>query len=331
VTALAWPASKATTECVSAGADGIIRWWDARALVAGALDSLDLVVGGGLVRGLSSMAAAPMAAVSPALPPSATALLCPAAGTARLLVGTAAGAVLPVARTARPPAPRVGGALASLAGPITGLAPAHPALARAYLTAGEWAPKVWSEDARAPLAVPAEPVVVAGGGGRLRPRCTAARWSPTRPAIVYGGGDDGVVRAYDLRSRGGGGEPGGPPPPPWVCATGRAVVRGGVSALAARGCGRLLAVGGDGDGGVALVEVSAALATPAHTERGEVAAFLYREAARVRGAADRAARAARAARAGAAGPAQPPPARTGPTPAELAEYENRFLVEAGLV
>lgn len=348
VTALAWPSSKAAHECVSAGADGLVRWWDARALGGGALDSLELVGPGpasqvSLGRGLSSLSAA--AAAEPAnlaLPPlPATALLCPAAGTARVLVGTAGGAVLPVARVVRQPAPRVGTALATLSGPVAGLAPAHPALARVYVSAGEWAPKVWSEDARTHLVSPAEPQMGVSSPSSLRPRCTAARWSASRPAIVFGGGDDGVVRAYDLRARGGGGGGRGggrdddPPPPPWVAATRRPVVAGGVSCLAARGCGRLLAVGGDNDGVAVLVEVSAGLATPSHPgERGEVGAFLEREAARLRGAADRAARAARAARGGGAGPgpaaAGAPASRTGPSPAELAEYQRRFLKEAGL-
>jgi len=77
-------------------------------------------------------------------------------------------------------------------GPATGIH-RHPQaeLSDYYLSVGDWSFKIWRIGTQQPIVV-----------SPSLPSCmTVGRWSPTRPAIVFVGTDDGYLQVWDLLER----------------------------------------------------------------------------------------------------------------------------------
>jgi dynein intermediate chain 2 len=246
VAGAAWTQSKAGTEFMTAGADGVVAWWDARAL-GERLDEAPLRERG-----------APADA-----PPLAASCLeyCAAAGPAKFMVGTAGGPVLAGSRKARSPAERVAAAFAGHHGAVRALQ-RSPFFPKFFLSVGDWSARLWAEDVRAPLAAtPYRPAYLAGGA-----------WSPTRPGVFVFVGSEGELEAWDLlTSRAA----------PALTAPLAAGALTAVAAAPGARAGRLWAAGG-ADGAATVLDLSAVLAEPQGDERAAFAAMCERECGRER-------------------------------------------------
>lgn len=71
----------------------------------------------------------------------------------------------------------------------------HPTIPDVFLTCGDWCFKVW----RAGLAAP----ILTSPTDAQHPnqQITCARWSPTRPSVIFTGTSDGLVQVWDLLDR----------------------------------------------------------------------------------------------------------------------------------
>ena len=71
----------------------------------------------------------------------------------------------------------------------------HPTIPDIYLTCGDWCFKVWRAGVASPiLTSPVDPQ-------HPSQKITCARWSPTRPSVLFCGTSDGLVQVWDLLDR----------------------------------------------------------------------------------------------------------------------------------
>ena len=132
VTSLIWSNSKAGGEFFSAAADGQILWWDMRKMTA-PIDTMILDSNSVNPPRLDTMAASCLE-YDPSMPN-------------KFLVGTQQGLVLSCNRRARTPAERIMGQYDAHIGAVHALH-RHPQMPKIFLTVGDWATHIWTEDIR---------------------------------------------------------------------------------------------------------------------------------------------------------------------------------------
>ncbi|KAK9846621.1 hypothetical protein WJX81_007768 [Elliptochloris bilobata] len=235
---LAWLQGKTGTEAMTASSDGYVRWWDTRKL-AEPTEALAL-----RERGSEALMGASALAYSPA------------AGPTKFMVGTEQGVVLACNRKAKNPADRVGTAYPGHHAPITALV-RNAFQPKFFLTTGDWTARLWNEDLRVPICT--SPYAAAA--------LTAARWSPTRPAVFMVTRADGALDVWDyLASQAA---------PALVLQ----VAPCALTALRIHEAGRLAAVGA-ADGSTAILQLCEGLADLQPNEKATFSAILERETSR---------------------------------------------------
>lgn len=138
---LAWLQSKTGTEAMTVSTDGFVMWWDVRKM-AERLESMPLREKG-----------------ADALLGGVCLEYDPQAGASKFMVGTEQGLVLSCNRKAKNAADRVAGSFGGHHGPVAALR-RNPFSPKYFLSLGDWAARVWSEDVRSPL-------IVGGCGARV--------------------------------------------------------------------------------------------------------------------------------------------------------------------
>jgi dynein intermediate chain 2 len=232
-------------EFFSVGLDGRMLFWDARQLraptTAVALTSSDRA---------GSLHAATCADYDPLV-----------AGTNKILVGTAEGAVLTCSKGRAGGAPEKVSRVNAHYGPVADVA-RHAAFPKAYATIGDWGFKLFADDLRSPFFT--SPFGAAHG--------TCGRWHTTRPAILITGDSEGTLAFWDvLQSMR---EP---------AMQLKLAVSTSLLAVAPHVGGKIVAVG-DAAGAVHVVELPAVLAAGHRSEKSMVAHLFEAQWARERSA-----------------------------------------------
>lgn len=231
-------------EFFSVGADGRLMAWDARRL-SQPVDIVPLTA----AAGASSLYAGSCLDYDPMV-----------AGTSKLLVGTAEGSVLTVAKNSRAGADRISARVPAHYGPVAEVT-RHPAAPKTFVTVGDWGFKLFADDVRQPIAC----------SPYLPAHLTCGKWHPVRPSVLLIGAADGSLMVWDV-----------------LHSMREPVMRlsvaagAGLSAIAPHTTGTTVAVGDD-SGALHVVRLPDVVATAYdRSERSSVIHWFEREAARER-------------------------------------------------
>ncbi|GBG59136.1 hypothetical protein CBR_g32153 [Chara braunii] len=164
-----WLMSKTGTECASISTDGSVMWWDTRRL-GEPLESLVLMErNSSIVLGGVSMEYEAVA------------------GPTKFMVGTEQGIIVSCNRKGKTPADRIGNSYYGHHGPVYSLQ-RNPFFPKYFLSAGDWAARVWMDDLKTPIMTT-----------RYQTNyVTGACWSPTRPGVFFTTKMDGSLDVWDF-------------------------------------------------------------------------------------------------------------------------------------
>eukprot|EP01137_Pigoraptor_chileana_P008982 Opistho-2@56562 len=232
-----WISSKTGTEFFSASTDGQVLWWDIRKMG----------------EPTESLLLDPEKSGSPL---GAVALEYESTMPTKFMVGTELGHILACNRKAKNPSERIVATYTGHHGPVYALQ-RNPFFPKNFLTVGDWAARIWSEDLRTPIMWTKYHV----------PYLTDGCWSPTRPGVFFTTKMDGTLDVWDYLFK---------QNDPTLTLQ---VSDSALTSLRVQEQGRLIATGGK-DGITTLLELGDSLYMMQPNEKASVSQMFEREAKR---------------------------------------------------
>jgi len=245
---VSWTQSRTGYDCCSLSTDGYIKWWDARKLTEGPLDTMllqDPADEGSILAGGTALDYKTDA------------------GATRYLIGTEQGYAMLIDRKAKKDDESTKSIKSMYGlkegahyGPIYSIC-RNPSNPKYFLSVGDWTAKVWFEDLKSPI------ITTCYDDAYL----TAACWSTTRPGVFFTTKTNGIMDVWDLYYK--------QSDPIFSTKVGEA----GITAITVQQQGKLVALGAQ-DGSTTVLEISEALYKPQPDEKNVLAAKFNREGAR---------------------------------------------------
>lgn len=167
-----WIQSKTGTDFFSSSTDGTVKWWDTRKLS----------------EPVEELILDPTKQLNPNAALGAICLEYEPTMPTKFMVGTEQGTIIICNRKGKTPADKIAALYQSYSGPVNTIA-RNPLYPKMFLTVGEWTNRIWSEDIR-------DSAIVTMKNSRYH--TSAARWSPTRPAVFFTAKSDGSIDIWDL-------------------------------------------------------------------------------------------------------------------------------------
>ncbi|KAJ0005286.1 hypothetical protein NQD34_011500 [Periophthalmus magnuspinnatus] len=167
-----WLQSKTGTDAFSASTDGQVLWWDVRRLTE---PTERLVLDPGREGNMERALGALCLEYEPTMP-------------TKFMVGTEQGVVLSCNRKAKTPAEKIVCTYEGHLGPVQALH-RNPFFPKNFLTVGDWAARIWSEDIRDSAIMWTR---------YQMSYLTDACWSPVRPSVFLTSNMGGVLDVWDV-------------------------------------------------------------------------------------------------------------------------------------
>jgi len=239
-----WLSSKTGTECFTTSTDGQVLWWDTRKF-SEPTESLQLTLPGKKTAAAdNTLLGGVSLEYEPTMP-------------TKFMVGNEQGSILTCNRKAKTPAEKIVAAYHQHYGPVYSVQ-RNPFFPKNFLSIGDWAARVWSEDIRESSIM-----------WTKLSNCylTDGCWSPVRPAVFFTTNKAGTLDVWDLLLK-----QNEPTLSIQVCDE-------SLESIRVHEQGRLVA-GGSYNGTVTLLELSDGLCTLQRNEKASMTAMFERETRR---------------------------------------------------